>query len=103
VTGVPDQQHGERAVRGRETGHLGGTAPRRTVGHPDGTRRVPEPLRSRPPERPGHINRATVRHYHVQLPGVEQNAVPTGVQKLTEPRGHGQRYVVLHPLVNHVH
>jgi len=23
VTGVPDQQHGERAVRGRVTGHFG--------------------------------------------------------------------------------
>jgi len=96
VTSVPDQQHGERPVGGRETSHFCG-------GVPDCTRRVPELLSARPSERPGHIHRASVRHDHVQLSGVEEHTVPAGVQKFSEPRCHGQRYIVLHPLINRVY
>ncbi|KAE9539544.1 hypothetical protein AGLY_004796 [Aphis glycines] len=103
VTGVPDQQHGERAVRGHVAGHFGDGALWRTVGPPDGSRRVPKLLGSCPPERPGHVHRAAIRHDRVQLSGVEEHAVPAGVQELGEPRGYGQWYVVLQTVVNHVH
>jgi len=105
VTGVPDQQHGERSVRGGVTGR-GGVAPQPTVGHglrPDRTIRFSELLGTAPPERFGHFHRALVRHDRVQQSGVEEHSVQAGVQELGEPRGHGQRYVVSHPAEHLVH
>lgn len=104
VAGVADQQHGERAVRGRVAGHLGGVLAAARQGHvPDGARRVPELLGARPLERPGHVHGAAVRHDHVQLARVQQHSVPSGVQQRGQPRAHRPWYVILEPLVHRVH
>lgn len=95
VTGVPHQQHGERAGRGRVTDHLGGVVRGRSRqgNAPDGARRVLERGRSRPLERLGHAHGAAVRYDDVQLPRVKQHAVPAGVQQRGQPSGHRLHHV----------